>query len=73
VTTDQEVTGDGFSVSSHETRGKELSDDRTSVTFDVNGNRVRVVKPGKTVEGPVRALDGGTLVLGGPEEPKPLA
>jgi hypothetical protein len=39
-----------------------------TLTFDVNGNAIRVAKPGRTLEGAVRSLDGDNLVLGGPDE-----
>ena len=65
VTTGVEVAGEGFAMGSRETRGRSLSDDKRTTTFDVNGQPVRVGKPGTTLEGAVQALDEKTLLLRG--------
>ena len=64
VTTATEVTGEGFAMGS-DARGKALSDDKRTRTFEVNGRPVRVAKPITTLEGIVEAVDETTLVLRG--------
>jgi hypothetical protein len=72
VRTGSEVAGEGFAITAQGTRGRSLSDDKRTVTFDLNGKPLRVAKPGKTLEGPIRSLDAKNIVLGGPDEQKPI-
>jgi hypothetical protein len=64
VTTATEVTGEGFAMG-RESRGKALSNDRQTRTFEVNGHSVRVAKPLTTIEGVVEVADETTLLLRG--------
>ena len=74
VTVASEVAGEGFAMSPAETRGKVLSRDTRTVTFDVKGQAVRVARPGTVLEGTltrtvtspggsVRTLDDNTLAV----------
>ena len=72
VTTGGDVTGEGFSIGPRETRGKSVSQDKRTTTFDVNGKAVRVAKPTMTLEGAVDLLREETLVLKGAGESSPI-
>jgi len=72
VSTGGEVTGTGFSIDTRGARGKYVSEDKRTMTFQVNGQAVRVARPAMTLEGAMDLLGEETLVLRGTGESGPI-
>jgi hypothetical protein len=60
------------SVGGEAAGGKELTHDKRTTTFDVNGQPMRMAKPGTTLEGQVQMVGPEALVLKGASDTSPI-